>query len=137
MVSRRYGLYFAWLIAMVATFVSLYYSEVLHLPPCNLCWYQRMGFYPLALLLGVATYRRDKGLIPYAALLAGAGLFFALYHILEQHIPGFAGINLCGSGPDCASGGVTYFGFITIPLMSAIGFAAILYFLYSAKKSSS
>lgn len=132
---NRHSLYFAWLITMLATFGSLYYSEVMHFPPCNLCWYQRIAFYPLAIILGMAVYKGDKSIIPYAAVLASVGFLFALYHVLEQYVPGFSPINLCGAGADCKNAYVSYFGFIDIPLMSAVGFLAILFFLYKASKT--
>ena len=40
---RPYLAYFAWLVALVATLGSLFFSEVLGLPPCVLCWYQRIA----------------------------------------------------------------------------------------------
>ena len=54
-------LYPAWLIAIVATLGSLYFSEVRMFVPCVLCWYQRILMYPLVLILGVTTYRQDGG----------------------------------------------------------------------------
>ena len=41
----------AWLVATVATVGSLYYSEIANFVPCRLCWYQRIGMYPLAVIL--------------------------------------------------------------------------------------
>lgn len=131
---NRFGLYFAWLISMMATFGSLYYSEIGRYSPCTLCWYQRIAVYPLAIILGLAAYRRDKGVIPYAMALAGVGLLMAIYQLLESYIPGFSPVNFCGAGADCKNDYVTYLGFITIPLMSALSFVLILFFLYSAKK---
>ncbi len=132
----RYGLYLAWLIATLATLASLYYSEVLKFIPCNLCWYQRIAIYPLVIILGRASYKRDKQIIPYARALAFVGLLFATYHVLEIYIPGFSGIDLCGLGANCREGFINYFGFLNIPLMSALSFIAILYLLYKAKKAS-
>jgi disulfide bond formation protein DsbB len=40
-----------WLIATVATLASLFFSEVVKLPVCVLCWYQRIAMYPLVLML--------------------------------------------------------------------------------------
>lgn len=132
----RYSLYFAWLIALLATFGSLYYSEIRHFPPCTLCWYQRIAAYPLAIILGMAAYKRDKNIIPYATVLACVGLVLAIYHVLEQYIPGFAGINLCGVGADCKNEYVHYLGFVSIPVMSVCGFLAILVLLYIFRKQS-
>ncbi|MEM7737254.1 MAG: disulfide bond formation protein B, partial [Deinococcota bacterium] len=35
----------AWLIALVATAGSLYFSEVRNFIPCTFCWYQRILMY--------------------------------------------------------------------------------------------
>ena len=42
----------AWLVALTCTLGSLYYSERAHFIPCKLCWYQRIGMYPLVVILG-------------------------------------------------------------------------------------
>ena len=41
----------AWLVAAVATLGALFFGEVMQLPPCVLCWYQRIFMFPLALIL--------------------------------------------------------------------------------------
>ncbi len=43
-------------VAGVATAGSLYFSEVLGLVLCDLCWYQRILMYPLVVVLGVAAW---------------------------------------------------------------------------------
>jgi disulfide bond formation protein DsbB len=58
----RYALYVAWSQACIATFGSLYFSEVMLFPPCTLCWYQRIFMYPLPIVLSVGILRRDQGL---------------------------------------------------------------------------
>src|SRR4029077_12105400 len=50
----------AWVVALVTTAGSLYYSEHLGFIPCELCWYQRILMYPLSIVLGVAWLRRDR-----------------------------------------------------------------------------
>ena len=44
-------LFGAWGIAAVATAGSLFFSEVMGLPPCILCWYQRICLFPLVVIL--------------------------------------------------------------------------------------
>ncbi len=46
-------LYLAWFVAVLATVGSLFFSEVMKLPPCVLCWYQRIAMYPLTIILAV------------------------------------------------------------------------------------
>ena len=43
----------SWLIATASTLGALFFSEVMKLPPCVLCWYQRIFMFPLVLLLPI------------------------------------------------------------------------------------
>ena len=56
------GVAMAWIVAMLATAGSLYFSEIAHYDPCRLCWFQRIPMYPLAIILGIAAFRRDDGI---------------------------------------------------------------------------
>lgn len=78
-------------------------GEVMLMTPCNLCWYQRICMFPLALLLGMACYGSRRGAV-YALPLAVAGSAVALYHTLlvagaipKTWIPCSARRFLCGS----------------------------------------
>lgn len=121
----RFGLYFAWVAALFGTLMSLFFSEVLSYQPCNLCWYQRICLFPLALQLGIATYRSDRSFIRYAIPLTIIGSLFALYQIAEQLIPGFSPIDLCGAGPRCDEDPLMLFGFFSIAMLSLGGFVTI------------
>ncbi len=46
--------YLVWILSLVSTMGSLFFSEIMQLPPCVLCWYQRIAMYPIAILLPVA-----------------------------------------------------------------------------------
>lgn len=132
---RRYALYFSWLVALIATLLSLYFSVVQKIPVCDLCWYQRVCLYPLVIILGIAAYREDKGIVIYAMPLAIIGVIFSLYQYLEQMIPGFAPMGLCGSDNHCAQVDWIVGGFITIPFLSIIANIIIVFFLGLAKCS--
>lgn len=56
---RQYSIYIAWLVSIVATLGSLYFSEIRGFVPCELCWYQRILMYPLTLILGIGTFQND------------------------------------------------------------------------------
>ncbi|WP_423063828.1 disulfide bond formation protein B [Candidiatus Paracoxiella cheracis] len=132
-ISRHYGLYFAWVIALIATMVSLYFSVVKEWPVCDLCWYQRICIYPLVIILGIAAFRENHGIVKYALPLAVLGFLFSLYQYLEQMVVGFAPISLCGvSGPDCSHIHFQWLGFITFPFLGALGSLAIIVFLVLA-----
>jgi len=112
---------FAWLVALVATLGSLYYSEVRNFIPCTLCWYQRVAMYPLALMLGIATWRNDAQIRPYALTLSLLGLFWSSYHLLELWMPGLAP-SVCKGPIPC---NIEYMPSFPIPLQAAIAFLLI------------
>ena len=123
---REYGLYLAWIVSVVATGGSLYFSEVRLFVPCTLCWYQRILMYPLVILLGLASYRQDRGIIPYALPLSVFGGGISLFHYLEQKVPGFGAPNLCrAGGVPCNTDYINWLGFITIPFLALTAFTLI------------
>lgn len=119
-----YYLYFAWLIALVATGGSLYFSEIAGFTPCELCWIQRILMYPLVIMLGMACFRGDRHIIPYVLPLSIIGGGFSLYHYIEQkatEVP-----SVCsGDAVPCSGAYMNLLGFITIPFLALIAFALI------------
>ncbi len=117
--------YAAWAISLVAAAGSLFFSEVMQLPPCILCWYQRIAMYPLILVIGVGLLTRDVRLRIYALPLSILGLVIAIYHNLLYYnlIPD--SITPCTEGISCTSIQIEWLGFITIPLMSLTAFTVI------------
>lgn len=129
-------LYFAWAGSLLATLGSLAFSELMHLPPCVLCWYQRSMMYPLLIVLTVGIVRKDKGVLWYAWPLVIIGWLVALYHNLlyYQILP--EAIAPCQAGISCTSVKLQWFGFLDIPLMSLLGFTLIGITLYFACKKN-
>lgn len=115
------------LAATTGTLGSLYFSEVLKFPPCVLCWYQRICLYPLVFIFGTALWFNDSSYKRYAAPLIAVGLFIALYHNLLYY--GFISEALtpCTEGVPCNSKQLELFGFVTIPLLSFLGFASLAF----------
>src|SRR5688572_2641693 len=109
--------YGAWTIALVATLGSLFFGEVMHLPPCSMCWYQRICLFPLTAVLAVGIALRDRNLFVYAAPLVVAGLGLALYHNLIYYGVVSEDLSPCTEGVPCDSRQIEWLGFITIPLM--------------------
>ncbi len=116
----------AFLIAVVATTASLFFSEVMKLPPCILCWYQRIFMYPLVFIFAVGLFRKTKDTFIHSAVLSTAGLLIAIYHNLLYYklIP--ENITPCTTGVSCTSKQIEWFGFITIPFMSLSAFTILL-----------
>lgn len=126
-------LYPAWIIAIVATVGSLYFSEVRQFVPCVLCWYQRILMYPLTLILGVATYRQDGRAFAYSLPLSLLGMLVALYHVLYEKIPSFGSSAVCRGGVPCDVIYIDWLGFITIPVLSLVAFTAITVLLFVSR----
>lgn len=130
---RRYGLYLAGLIALVATSGSLYFGYVKHFIPCDLSWFQRAMMYSLTLLLLVGALRRDRGVAPYAILLAAVGATFSVAEYLYQKAPGIlptpsAKLALCQAE------WINEFGFVTLPLLALMAFVLIAVLLWTATR---
>jgi disulfide bond formation protein DsbB len=117
--------YAAWIIALTAMVGSLFFSEVMQLPPCVLCWYQRIAMYPLILIIGVGIVLRDWRMKYYALPVCLSGLAIAVYHNLLYYgvIPD--SITPCTQGISCTSVQIEWLGFITIPLLSLTAFVII------------
>ena len=124
---------FAWLVAIVATGGSLYLSEVLGWTPCELCWYQRIFMYPLAIILGVAVLQKDPQVHRYVLPMTMIGGAIALYHYLLQW--GIVQLSAtCGIDAVSCVQGDKWFGFITIPLLALIAFVLIGWAMSRARK---
>jgi disulfide bond formation protein DsbB len=118
-------LYAAWVVSLTATVGSLFFSEVMQLPPCLLCWYQRIAMYPLVAVLGAGIIMRDRRVKYYALPLAVAGLGIAVYHNLLYYGILPESIAPCTAGVSCTSRQLEWLGFITIPLLSLASFVVI------------
>ena len=134
-ISRSwYLLFLVWIIATSGTLISLFFSEVVQLPVCVLCWYQRIALYPLVVMLPLALFPYDVKIIRYTSPLVIFGWFTALFHILVV-----AGI-VPESAQPCVQGipsSETHFnllGFLNIPLMSLLTFTLIGVLLFLSKK---
>lgn len=132
---KKYGIYLAWLVAGVGTLTSIYFSAVLHLEPCHLCWYQRIALFPLAVILGIATYKGYSKIVLYVMPLIVFGFLIALYQVAIQEIPGWNPIDICGAGPSCIEKVNIGLGPISIPMLSAWGFFLMGLFLVLEKRA--
>lgn len=130
------ALYIALVQAIVATLGSLYFSEIAHYTPCELCWFQRIAMYPLVLVLIVGILRRDKWVYQYVFPAAIVGWFIALYHnLLYLHILPWWN-QPCSSGVSCTTKYISWGGFITIPFLAFVAFSVILAMMVIARKAA-
>lgn len=117
-------IHLAFLQAVVATAGSLYFSNVMGFPPCDLCWYQRIAMYPLVVILGVGIWRRDPNMRWYALPLCLIGLAISLYHNAMTY--NIVPVGPCGEGAvSCITRWINWGGFITIPLLAFVAFVVI------------
>lgn len=125
--------YVVWIVALVATGGSLFFSEVMELPPCVLCWYQRIAMYPLVIIVAVGIVSGDRRWKWYALPLAIVGFAISVYHNLLYYglIP--ESITPCTEGISCTSRQIEWLGFITIPLMALVSFSLVLILLFIYK----
>ena len=128
---------FSFLIALIATLGSLFFSEVMQFIPCSMCWYQRIFMYPLVLIFLINLLYPDDKLLKYSIPLVLVGLFFAIYHNLLMFgiIP--ESVVPCVQGVPCSTEYINWLGFITIPFLSLIAYSVILVFLLFYKKEIS
>lgn len=124
---QKYSLQIAFLQAWAATLGSLYFSEVQNLRPCLLCWYQRILMYPLAIILAVALFRKDRNVAYYALPLAIIGWIIALYQYLLQMTTLSKVAPSCDPFyGDCSKIDFIFLGFVTIPFLSLLAFSVII-----------
>lgn len=118
------GRWLAFAVAAIAMTGSLYYSEVAHFVPCEMCWLQRIAMYPLAVVLLVAAITRDEKAWRYAVPLAVIGLLFSVYHYQLEVFPNQP--SACSTTLPCSVRYVSMYGFVSIAFMAGAGFISIL-----------
>ena len=114
----------AFVVAVLATAGSLYFSEVAHYQPCTLCWYQRIAMYPLVVILGVAAWRGDVRVRRYVVPIVAIGAVIALYHYALERVPALDS-GVCSSTVPCTTIWFEQLGFITLPYLALSAFLLI------------
>ena len=90
------------LFSTVAMIGSLIYSNIIGFPPCDLCWYQRILMYPIAILSVYSYFGKKVFLESYFKILSWIGLIIALWHTFIY----YTGINPlpCSTTASCTAG---------------------------------
>jgi disulfide bond formation protein DsbB len=128
-----YELWLAFLVAAIATGGSLFFSEIAHFVPCELCWYQRICMYPLSITTLLAGLYDDPRAARYLLPLPVVGAGVSVYHLLVEN--GVVGESLtCRiSAPGgCTVKWINQFGYVTIPTLALTAFALVFAFLLLA-----
>jgi disulfide bond formation protein DsbB len=126
--SKRAGwnlVFIAWVVVTSATLGSLFFSEVMGVPVCALCWYQRIAMYPLVLILAIGLFPYDTTVLRYAGALLAVGWLIALFHVLVVAgvIPEKA--QPCMQGIPCSETHFALFGVFNIPMLSVLTFSLV------------
>lgn len=122
-----YALHALFMLALIGSAGSIFYSNVLGYAPCSLCWWQRIFCYPQVVLFGIALWKKDSHVYLYSLWLSGIGFFIALYQYLLQW--GLAPDVGCSTAPgvaDCSVRITLGLGYVTIPMMALTGFGALI-----------
>ncbi len=110
-------------VAVTATGGSLFYSEVVGLTPCALCWVQRAFMFPLVALVP-AVALAPRLLRPLVLTLTAGGAGVALWHTALERLPA-APSGPCAADVPCDVPVFEIFGFVSLPVMALAGFLAI------------
>ena len=125
----------AFVVAAVATGGSLFYSQVVGFPPCELCWLQRIFMYPLSILLLLMAIWGENRAARYLLALPVVGAGVSIYHMLIGYgaitepqgcftsAPGGCGVNWI-RGAD--------FGYLQIETLAVTAFLLLIGFLVLA-----
>lgn len=122
-------------ISSIATFGSLYFSEILSFAPCILCWYQRTMMYPLVIIFLLGIILKEKRIYFYVLPFSIMGTLIAAYHNLIYYKVISETATACNLQIPCGTVQLELFGFITIPLLSLISFITITILMIVFRKT--
>ena len=130
-------LFAAWIVVTIATLGSLFFSEVMDVPVCALCWYQRIAMYPLVLILAIGLFPYDPGVVRHAGALTAVGWLLALFHVLL--VAGIIPENVqpCVQGIPCSETHISLLGFLNMPVLSLLTFSLIGILLFYTRRTES
>ena len=120
---KKYTFIFGFLVSLGAVLLSLFYSEIVGYPPCELCWIQRIFLYPQLILFGMDLYKKDHSIVDFSIVFAILGSLVSIYNIYVES-GGTIGLSCARIDPastteiSCAVRYIHEFGYITMPLMA-------------------
>jgi disulfide bond formation protein DsbB len=132
-----YELWAAFVVAAIATGGSLFFSEIAHFVPCELCWFQRICLYPLSITTLLAAIAGDHRVARYLLPLPVVGAGVSVYHLLvENGVVEQAKACLASAPGGCATKWINEFGYMTIPTLALTAGALLTGFLALAAAGS-
>ena len=134
------GYFAAMLVVWAGVLGSLFFSEIWQLAPCELCWWQRVFMYPMAVLLPIAVWVEDVKVYRYILPLGLLGFLVSIYQnwliYQSKYLYGVSEMDVvtCGGGVSCTEQQLEFLGIINIPLMALVGFGLILVLVWWQRK---
>jgi len=128
--STFIALYFSWFLCCLGAIISLTFSNIFLIQPCNLCWLQRLCLFPCCWFLGFMAYDLNLASIKYFLWWIFFGFCTASYQFLSNFY------DKIGCNAGCTANSSTKILF-WIPLGSAINFLIIFLLLFTIKKWNS
>jgi disulfide bond formation protein DsbB len=135
-----YELWLTFLVAAIATGGSLFFSEVANFIPCELCWFQRICMYPIALISLLMALANDHRAARYLLPLPVIGAAVSIYHLLvENAVVEQSQACLVSAPGGCATKWINEFGYVTIPTLAltafALTFALLLFAVFDTREA--
>ncbi len=132
----KYSINLIFIIGIFGIICTFYFEHILNLYVCDLCWYERILFYPLPILAIIALLIKDNKVFYYTAFFSFLGTILAFYHHLLK-VTNFvkSSFGICTNTIESCSNlewELIKGSNITIPLLASIGFFII--FLLSVFK---
>lgn len=114
---------FGFLAGLGSVALSLFYSQIVGYPPCELCWIQRIFLYPQLVLFSMELYKRDRSIVDFSMAFAILGSIVSVYHVYIEN-GGSSSLGCAALTPtntnqvSCAIRYIYEFGYITMPIMA-------------------
>jgi disulfide bond formation protein DsbB len=132
---KKYTFHLGFLVALGSFLLSLFYSNIVGYPACELCWIQRIFLYPQLVLFSMELYKKEKSIVDFSIVFAILGSLTSIYHIYVEN--GGANVLSCANPSagtiSCATRYIYEFGYITMPVMALTLSLFIIVILFNYK----
>lgn len=131
LLAQKYAMNLIFIITAFGTAASIYFSEFMELSPCDLCWYQRVFFYPILVISLISLIKKDENAYRYTLVLSVIGLPISIYHHLLKVTDLFPKDTIfCDTYGACSELEWELWAGsdITIPLLATFGFLGVAFF---------
>ena len=118
------------MVAAVATGGSLFFSEIAHFVPCELCWFQRICMYPLSITTLLIALANDHRAAATCSRCPSSAPRSPPTTCWSRTASSSRRTSCQVSAPGgCATKWINEFGYMTIPTLALTAFVLIFAFL--------